>query len=134
MRRVAGLLTLVLVLLAAVVPAGSQGFKLQRAPIHITSATTTTVVAGVAGRQIEIRDLFLRVDNGGVATTVTFQDSAGTNLLGTGVTFVLGTDQSLDWPLRPLPIGRLALTGAGNGFQIVTVGAGPVNGVVLFAQ
>jgi hypothetical protein len=115
------LIVLAVLLLAA--PAGAQGPKLTKATAHIVAATTTTVVAGASGVIIGIWSASICVDAGGAQTSVTIQDSAGTNLVGPNVVYVLPAGSCWWAPLRSVqyPFN----TGAGRGVQIVTSGAGP---------
>jgi hypothetical protein len=95
-----------------------------RPAAHITSATTTTILAGVAGQAISIQGGFICTDAGGVATNVTIQDGAGTNLFGTGVLFVPAIGSCLTIPLRTDLWG--IPTAVGQSLQVVTSAAGPV--------
>lgn len=113
----------VLVLLAALLTPASAAGPSFRGGAHITSATTTTLVTGVAGQSVSIQTLFICVDAGGAATNVTIQDSAGTNLVGASVVFAVGVAQCIFFPRVQ---GSWFNAGAaGNGLQIVTSANGP---------
>lgn len=126
------LLALLLLLLASALPAGAQivgPFKTFGA--HITSQTTTTLVAAVTARTLALYSLSACVDGNGAATSVTVQDTAGTNLVGTGVVYVVNPGQCFTWPMRvgastgtSIPLGYIT---NGLGLQLVTgTGNGPV--------
>jgi len=115
-------IALIIALLCATLPADAQPF-LTKVGAHITTATTTTLVAGTAGRSIEIFHMSICLDNAGTAGAITIQDSAALNLVGTGVVYVLGPNTCLTMPFK----GRSYFlpTGAGNGLQIVSGSVGP---------
>jgi len=97
-----------------------------RATAHITSQTTTTLVAAVTGQQIQIHGGSICVDANGATTGVALEDSGATNLVGTGVVYVLGTGQCWYFPRDGKP--WIGVVGAGLGLNLVTtVGNGPVN-------
>lgn len=129
MRRL--VVPLVLLLLLATV-ASAQNVRLARTCAHITSATTTTLVAATSGVSIELWSFFIYVDNGGVATTVTLRDSAGTNLAGTNVAWPLAAGSSFTGAYRGQRYFNA--TAAGTGLQIVTSAAGPVEACVETVQ
>lgn len=128
--RRAGIAALLLLLLLATLPAGAQllgPYKTFGA--HITSQTTTTLVAAVSARTVVLYSLSACVDGNGATTSFTVQDTAGTNLVGTGVVYVVNPGQCFTWPLRPgassstaIPLGYITnglglalVTGTGNG-------------------
>lgn len=121
------LLVALLFLLAAVLPAGAQQYR--QATAHITTQTTTTVHAAVTGKRLAVVAGSVCVDANGTATGIALQDSAGTNLFGTGIVWVVGAGACLNFPLRgtgaPVPYGRP--TALSTSLQVVTtVGNGPV--------
>lgn len=116
------ILALLLILLCAP-PAWAQAPSF-RIGAHITSATTTTVLAGVAGQKIVIQGGSICVDGNGVTTQITIQDSTPTNLVGTSVVYVLVAGQCLVFP-RVTDLYYVP-TAAGAGLQLVTGAAGPV--------
>src|SRR5437660_12071775 len=96
-----------------------------RPTAHITTQTTTTLVTGVSGQTVTFYSGSLCVDGNGATTGITLQDSAATNLIGSGIVYVLTAGQCLTFPTRGDPYG--VPTGSGNGLQVVTtVGNGPV--------
>ena len=125
------LLTLLLVAsfpLAGVLPvlaACTSSAPSLRCSNNITSQTTTTITAAVAGKTISIQGGSICVDANGAATGVALQDSDGTNLVGTSVVYVLGVGQCWYFPRDTKP--WLSVVGAGLGLAIATtVGNGPV--------
>lgn len=126
MRPVRWLIVLSLLLLLTT-PAVAQPL-LTKATAHITSATTTTVVTGVSGVIIGLWSASICVDTGGAQSTITLQDSGGTNLIGTGIVYVVTGGACLWFPYRGSPYPYQ--TAAGTGLQIVTGGAGPVEVVM----
>src|SRR5204862_1100426 len=114
--RMRTLLTLSL-LLALVTAASAQ--QLTKVGRHITSATTTTLVAGSTGSSpLALFHGSLCVDAGGVQTGVTLQDSAGTNLVGTGVKWVIPAGACLVMVYKGSPYFNG--TAVGRGLQVVT--------------
>src|SRR5262245_37141827 len=101
---------------------------------HISSATTTTVVAAVAGQNISVWSLSACVDNAGTATNVTIQDSASTNLIGTNVVYALGAGTCLTFLRSDRNHGPHLVVTSGLGLQVVTSAAGPVEVSVEFTQ
>lgn len=91
---------------------------------HITSATTTTVLTGVASKTILIVGGHICIDGNGVATGITLQDSTPTNLVGTSVVYVLNPGQCLAFGRAGG--GYYVPTGAAKDLQLVTGAAGPV--------
>jgi hypothetical protein len=96
---------------------------------RITTATTTTLVTGTAGRMIEIYHLSIILDTGSVATSFTIQDSTPLNLVGTGVVFALPAGGSLIMQLKGSPnlMSYFNPCALGTSLQIVTSAAGPCN-------
>jgi len=118
------LLLIALAVLCLGVP-GQAAAQSARPAAHITSQTTTTLVAGVAGKTVGILSGSVCVDANGSSTGITFQDSNGTNLVGTGVVYVLPAGSCFWFPTRSDPYFNLTASGAG--LQIVTtIAAGPV--------
>ena len=115
------LVLLVLMLMAAPVSATDL-----RPGVRITSATTTQIVAAVAGQTIAVLSGSICVDADGVATNITLQSSTPTNLIGTSVVYHLAAGTCLIFPYRGnQPYGSIAV--AGTALQVVTSAAGPVN-------
>jgi hypothetical protein len=96
-----------------------------RVGLRITTATTTTVLAGVAGQTIGIYGGSICVDTGGVTTGITLQDSTPTNVIGTSVVYALAAGQCLTIPRDRNPWYNI--TAAGTTLQVVTGAAGPIN-------
>src|SRR5437899_7607077 len=92
MRRLIAVLVLVLAS-----PAWAAGPSF-RVGAHITTQTTTTIVTGVAGQTVSLQGGSICVDANGVTTGITIQDSGATNLVGTGVVYVLSAGQCLAYP------------------------------------
>lgn len=116
-------LALFLVLL---LPAPSLAQAL-RPTAHITSQTTTTLVSAVAAKQVQLNAGSLCVDAGGAATGITLQSTAGTNLFGTGVVWVVPAGACLNFFARPQGGFYGNPTAVGTGLAVVTtVGNGPV--------
>jgi hypothetical protein len=123
MRRFALSLLLILALVSA---ASGQGQPLvTHWGAHITTATTTTLVAAVTGGTIGVWSFSACVAAGGTQTTITLQDGAGTNLIGTSVTYPLQPGTCYVAPFR----GRqwFTSTASGQALQIVTSDIGPVD-------
>jgi hypothetical protein len=119
MTRLAVLLCLLLASTAAA--AGPE----IRATAHITSQTTTALVAAVASQSVSIYGGSICVDANGATTGITIVSSAGTNLVGTGMVYVLGAGQCLWLPTRQAPY--YTVTASGTGLSLITtVGNGPV--------
>ena len=96
-----------------------------RTGARITSQTTTTLVAAKDGQVILIFAGSICVDANGATTGITLQDSGGTNIIGTGVVYVLAPGQCLSLP-RTHDLYYNA-TASGTSLQLVTtVGNGPV--------
>lgn len=93
---------------------------------HITSNTTTTMITGVTGTTISVISGSLCVDNGGVATNVTIQDSASTNLLGTNVVYALGAGTCVVFKRSDKNHGPYFVVTSGLSLQVVTSANGPV--------
>lgn len=102
----------------AQVPAG-------RVTARITSQTTTIVVAAVAAKRVQLLSGSVCVDGNGAAAGVALQDTAGTNIIGTGMVYVINPGNCL-WFQPPNQIAYTP-TASGTGLQVVTtVGNGPV--------
>lgn len=106
---------------------------------RITSNTTTTVLAGSASKVTRIYGGSICVDGGGVATTVTVKDDAGSPIdvfSGTTTTtpYQLLAGQCLD--LSPAATGTYTGYGttSGQALTLVTGQAGPVNAVFYLRQ
>jgi len=98
---------------------------LKQVGVHIATQTSTTIVAAVTGQKTQLQSGSICVDSNGVETGITIQDGANTNLVGTGVVWVLGPGQCLWFP--PLAGGYFSPTATGQTFQVkTTVGNGPV--------
>src|SRR6267142_4190696 len=123
MRRLITALLLVLALaaptLAAYRTAGGQ----------ISSQTTTTLIAAVASKKIDVYGFSFCVDGNGATTSLTLQDSGGTNLIGPGYVIVLTPGQC--WTLATIKDFQRYQVGTGLGLQLVTgTGNGPVEWTV----
>lgn len=121
MRRLA-----ILVALLLLFPTSGMADAL-RPTAHITSQTNTTLVSAVSGKQVQINQGSICVDGNGAATGITLASTAGTNVFGTGVVWVLNAGQCL-W-FAPRSGGFYGTpTAAGTGLRVTTtVGNGPVN-------
>ncbi len=122
-----------LLLLLLVTPAWATEL---RVTAHITSQTTTVLVAAVAGKFVVIRAGSVCVDSNGADTGVALQSTAGANLVGTSVVYVIAAGQCLFLP-RSSRLSDFYYTPSaiGTGFQIVTtVGNGPVEVYLEVAQ
>lgn len=126
MRKTPLLLLLLLGLLAF--HASAQPINLQRSAVHISTATTTTLVAAVTGGPIEVWTLSVCVQTGGTTTTITLVDGAGTNLIGTSVTYVLAPGTCFVAPYRGFRY--FAATAVSQALRLVTNDVGPVDVVV----
>lgn len=136
MQRAITLIVTLLLLLTAgparaqlssrLVPAG-----VQHTCLTISSATTTTLASPTGSGVVEVWQLHAEVDVTGARTTLTFQDSGGTNLEGPSVTRVVepGTDRR--WPARGVPY---MTTSAGTSLQVVTSAGGPVKVCVWYTR
>ena len=99
-----------------------------RPTAHIVSQTTTTLVAAVAGKQVQVMEGSLCVDGNGATTSVAVQSTGGVNILGTGVVYVLLPGACLYFAPRTAGGFYGIPTAVGTGLQVVTgVGNGPVN-------
>jgi len=113
----------ILVFLVVVTPLEAAG-PFYLVGLHITSQTTTALQAAAASKTVSIISGSLCVDGNGATTGLTIQDTAGTNLFGTNVVYVLNAGQCLIWPRSGQPY---QVTTAGLGLQVVTtLGNGPV--------
>ena len=93
---------------------------------RITTQTTTTLLAGVAGQHIFLLQGSICIDGNGVVTGITIQDSTPSNLVGTSVVYVLSPGAC--YTLFPRQAPYLSPTADGKDLQLVTtVGNGPVN-------
>jgi len=93
---------------------------------RITTATTTTVLAGVSAKKVYIHELYICLERTGTPGNITIQDSASTNLVGTSVTYDINAGGCLSF--KPAKnTYALVPTGTANGLQIVTSSAGPYN-------
>ena len=121
MRRLAAAVLLVLLSVSSV---GAQRFP--QATSHISTQTTTTVLTNSSTtKRLSIMAGSLCVDMGGATTSVTLQDSGGTNLFGSGVVWVIAAGSCLNFPYRGFYYG--IRTGVGLNLQVVTgTGNGPV--------
>lgn len=121
----------ILLMFASLAPT-AEAQNLRRASARITSATTTTLAAAVAGTSMQIFDGSVCVDSGGVATTVTLQDTGGTNLVGSNIVYQLAPGTCLWMNYKGTPYFRA--TTSGTGLAIVTGAAGPVNVYLEYVQ
>lgn len=97
-----------------------------RVGARITTQTTTIVIAAVASKTVAVTYLSICLDSGATATGVALQDTAGTNIVGTGIVYLLAAGQCLVFPSRNDPY--FVLTASGTGLQIVSSAAnGPLN-------
>ena len=118
-------LVTLLVLLALLLPSSGTADELRPAA-HITSQTTTVMVAAVTGKQVQLMAGSICLDGNGATTGVAIQDTGGTNIIGTSVVYVLAAGECLYFPRSNAPYGQV--TASGTGLQIVTtVGNGPIN-------
>lgn len=130
MKRIALVLLLVLLL---VIPAGAQNLNVQRVQARVASATTTTLVGAVAGTSVEVYSVSICLEGAGVATNLTLQDTAGTNLVASSATYALPNPGAcLVAPLRNRRYFNP--TAAGTGLQLVTSAAGPVVVLVEYVK
>ena len=106
-------------------PICAHAQNLTRVGGQISSATTTTVVAGVSGQRIQIIDGSVCVAAGGVQTAITIQDSTAVNYIGTSAVYTLAAGSCLNF-LYKGNTGYGTGTTAGAGLQVVTGAAGPV--------
>lgn len=107
---------------------GVGGAQSLRPSAHITTQTTTVLVAPVAGQQVQVYSGSLCVDANGTATGIALQSTAGTNILGTNLVYVIPAGACLWFPTKPNNQFYGIPTAAGTGLQVVTtVGNGPVN-------
>ena len=122
MSRLAVALLLLCLLALPVAAAGPE----LRPGVHISSQTTTAIVAAVASQSVSIYGGSICVDANGATTGITIVSSAATNLVGTNVVYVLGAGQCLWLPTRQAPY--YTPTASGTGLSLITtVGNGPVN-------
>ncbi len=99
----------------------------------ITTQTTTTLLAGVSGKTIDVYGFSFCVDGNGATTSLTLRDSSGTNLIGTGYVVVLTPGQC--WGLTTIKDLVRYQVGTGLGLQLVTgTGNGPVEWAVEVLQ
>lgn len=113
-----------LLLLVALALPASGAYKLVGG--KISTQTTTTLIAAVSGQAINVYAYSFCVDGNGATTSFTFQDSGGTNLLGTGYIAVVNPGQCLAEELRYNGAPRYGVT-VSLGLQLVTgTGNGPV--------
>jgi hypothetical protein len=98
-----------------------------RPTAHITSQATTHLVTDVAGTKVTVLVALICVDAGGAAAGVALQDTAGTNIFGSGVVWVIPIGGCLTLPAKPNNAFWGQPTASGKGLDIVTtVGNGPV--------
>ena len=104
---------------------GRLGAAELRPTARVTSQTTTTLVTAVSGQTIGVTGGSICIDANGVTTGLKLQDSAGTNIVGTGIVYVLSPGQCWVFPRTSNPY--FTIIGGGLGLQLVTsVGNGPV--------
>lgn len=98
------------------------------APVNISTATTTAVVAGVSGQTIRI--LFICLVTASGAQTIQFADGSN-NLTGAMAQgLASGAPQSLILDHHENPI----ITSPGNSFNVITTTTVGVQGYVMYTQ
>ena len=118
---------------ALLVSATLAGAAYRTAGGQISSQTTTTLIAAVAAKKIDVYGFSFCVDGNGATTSLTLQDSGGTNLIGTGYVIVLTPGQC--WTLATIKDFQRYQVGTGLGLQLVTgTGNGPVEWAVEVLQ
>lgn len=116
---------LVLLLLLLIPTSGFSAGPALIATAHISTQTTTHLVAAVAGQSVSIYGGSICVDANGATTGVALQSTAGTNVMGTNVVYVLAVGTCYWFPRSDAPYGNV--TALGTGLDLVTtVGNGPV--------
>ena len=120
---------LLLFVLACVAPASAQqfssGLALKTTIINIAAATTTTVVAGVAGQKISVYGMELFCNG---ANNITILDSTPTTLVPIQA-FVASQGS-----MRDLRFWPWFTTASGTGFQITTSKTAQCSGNVYYTQ
>lgn len=96
-----------------------------RPTAHISTQTTTVLVAGIAGKTIEMNLGLICVDANGATTGITLQDTTGVNLIGTNVVLVMSAGQCFGFGRSGDPFFTVVTTGRGLNI-VTTVGNGPV--------
>lgn len=92
---------------------------------HITTQTTTALVAAVAGQSVYLYQGSICVDANGVTTGVAIVDTTAVNLAGTNVVWVLAPGSCLTF--FPRNTWYFTPTVSGRGLSLITsVGNGPV--------
>lgn len=133
MKKTLPLLLALLLVLAFVGGGDAQNLFIQKVQARVASATTTTLVAAVAGAAVEIYSVSICLELAGVATSLTLQDTAGTNLVASSATYALpNAGACLYAPLRNRRYFNP--TAAGTGLALVTSAAGPVVVVIEYVK